>query len=110
MDKDEINEVVMVGGSTKTPIVQQKVRDYFDGNVRVNCTFDPDTVVAYGATVYAGKLTGQAEGGFAADEITLTDVTPLNVGVIQTVEIPQNFLASIFCKADIKTEMVVFMR
>ena len=98
MDKDEINEVVMVGGSTKTPIVQQKVRDYFDGNVKVNCTFDPDTVVAYGATVYAGKLTGQTGGGVAADDITLTDVTPLDVGVLQSIKIEQGFLASIFSK------------
>lgn len=98
MDKDEINEVVMVGGSTRTPIVQQKVRDYFDGNVTVNCRFDPDTVVAYGATVYAGKLTGQTGGGVAADDITLTDVTPLDVGVLQSIKIEQGFLASIFSK------------
>ena len=59
MDKDDIHEVVMVGGTTKTPIVRQKIREFFGDGVIINIEIDPDTVVAYGATVYAGKLSGQ---------------------------------------------------
>jgi len=58
MDKDEIHEVVMVGGTTKTPRVREVIKEYFGDAVTMNTEIDPDTVVAYGATVYAGKLSG----------------------------------------------------
>jgi len=50
--------VVMVGGTTKTPRVREVIKEYFGDAVTMNTEIDPDTVVAYGATVYAGKLSG----------------------------------------------------
>ena len=60
-DKEDIAEVVMVGGSTRNKIVREKVQAYFGEETKMNTSIDPDTVVAYGATVYAGKLSGQGE-------------------------------------------------
>ena len=51
--------------------------------MRVNAEINPDTVVAYGAAIYAGKLTGQV-GDAEADEIVLNDVTPLPIGLLQS--------------------------
>ena len=82
MEKSDITEVVMVGGTTKTPIVQQKVAEYFDNAIKVNCEIDPDTVVAYGATVYAGKLTGQLSVHSLTNELVLSDVTPMPIGLL----------------------------
>jgi molecular chaperone DnaK len=69
----EVNEVVLVGGMTRMPAVQKAVKDLFgrDPNKAVN----PDEVVAVGAAVQAGALSGQI------DEVLLLDVTPLSIGV-----------------------------
>ena len=111
MEKDEIDEVVMVGGSTRVPIVRQKVREYFeqeeDNESFMPCQHDPDTVVAYGATVYASKLSGQ--GASAEDqginEIMLADVTPLTIGILQSTKIKKGFLANMFSKDEFTEEM-----
>ena len=93
----------MVGGSTKIPIIRQKVKEYFeqDGHEIIMPTnHDPDTVVAYGATVYAAKLSAQSD--MAEDqginEIQLSDVTPLSIGIMQSTKIEKGFLASVFSK------------
>ena len=64
----------------------------------MNITIDPDTVVAYGATVYAGKLSGQGDNAQdeGVDQIVLSDVTPLTIGVLKNVEKPQGFMARMF--------------
>ncbi|MEO1336632.1 MAG: molecular chaperone DnaK, partial [Myxococcota bacterium] len=69
----EINEVVMVGGSTRIPLIQEKVKAFFgkDPNRSVN----PDEVVAVGAAIQGGVLTGEAK------DIVLLDVTPLSLGI-----------------------------
>ena len=69
----EINEVVMVGGSTRMPLIQEKVKAFFgkDPNRSVN----PDEVVAVGAAIQGGVLTGEAK------DIVLLDVTPLSLGI-----------------------------
>ena len=56
----------------------------------MNITIDPDTVVAYGATVYAAKLSGHGEDAQdeGVDQIVLNDVTPLTIGVLKNVEVP----------------------
>jgi heat shock 70kDa protein 1/2/6/8 len=78
MDKRAVNEVVLVGGSTRIPKVQQLVSDYFGGK-ELNKSINPDEAVAYGAAVQAFILTGgqsaQTEG------LLLLDVTPLTLGI-----------------------------
>jgi molecular chaperone DnaK len=83
----EIDEVVLVGGSTRIPLVQQKVKDFFgrDPHKGVN----PDEVVALGAAVQAGVLAGDVK------DILLLDVTPLSLAIetlggVSTVLIPRN--------------------
>jgi molecular chaperone DnaK len=73
VDPRKIDEVVLVGGSTRMPKVQQLVRDYFgkDPHKGVN----PDEVVAVGAAVQGGVLTGEVK------DVLLLDVTPLSLGI-----------------------------
>ena len=85
--KNDINEVVLVGGSTRIPAVQQLVKEYTgkDPNQSVN----PDEVVAVGAAVQAGVLAGEVK------DIVLLDVTPLTLGIetlggVMTPLVPRN--------------------
>merc|ERR1712054_268707 len=75
MKKNEINEIVLVGGSTRIPKVQQLIKDFFNGK-EPNRGINPDEAVAYGAAVQAGILSG--EGG---QDLLLLDVTPLTLGI-----------------------------
>merc|ERR1712176_990692 len=76
--KDEIDEIVLVGGSTRIPKVQQLISEYFGGK-EPSKGINPDEAVAYGAAVQGGILSG--EGGDATSEILLLDVTPLSQGI-----------------------------
>ncbi len=69
----DINEVLLVGGSTRIPLVQQKVKDFF--NKEPNKSVNPDEVVAVGAAVQAGVLAGDVK------DVLLIDVTPLSLGI-----------------------------
>jgi molecular chaperone DnaK len=69
----EVDEVVLVGGSTRVPRIQQMVKDFF--GKEPNRTVNPDEVVAVGAAVQAGVLSGEVK------DILLLDVTPLSLGV-----------------------------
>jgi molecular chaperone DnaK len=69
----EINEVVMVGGMTRMPLVLQKVKEYF--GKEPNLSVNPDEVVALGAAVQAGVLQGDVK------DVLLLDVTPLTLGI-----------------------------
>jgi len=75
LKKNQIDEIVLVGGSTRIPKVQQLIKDYFNGK-EPNRGINPDEAVAYGAAVQAGVLSG--EGG---QDLLLLDVTPLTLGI-----------------------------
>ena len=72
---DEINNIVLVGGSTRALLVREKVADFF--GVSPMCSLDPDRVVAMGAAVQADILVGNKTG----DEMLLLDVIPLSLGI-----------------------------
>ena len=76
--KKEIQELVLVGGSTRIPKVQQLLKDYFDGK-EPNKGVNPDEAVAYGAAVQGGILSG--EGGDETKDILLLDVAALTQGI-----------------------------
>merc|ERR1712228_452204 len=73
LDKSNINEIVLVGGSTRIPAVQKLVE--IITNKKPNQTVNPDEVVAIGAAIQAGILAGEIK------DILLLDVTPLSLGV-----------------------------
>merc|ERR1711879_155809 len=75
LKKNQVDEIVLVGGSTRIPKVQQLIKDFFNGK-EPNRGITPDEAVAYGAAVQAGILSG--EGG---QDLLLLDVTPLTLGI-----------------------------
>ncbi len=87
ISKNDINEVVLVGGSTRIPAVQQLVKEYT--GKEPNQSVNPDEVVAVGAAIQAGVLAGEVK------DIVLLDVTPLTLGIetlggVMTPLVPRN--------------------
>ncbi|KAL3138505.1 Luminal-binding protein 5, variant 3 [Trebouxia sp. C0010 RCD-2024] len=78
MQKSQIQEIVLVGGSTRIPKVQQLISDYFGGKTPSKGV-NPDEAVAYGAAVQGAILSGASDK--ATDKIVLIDVAPLSVGI-----------------------------
>merc|ERR1712196_701263 len=78
MKKNEVDELVLVGGSTRIPKVQNLLKDFFNGKDS-NKGINPDEAVAFGAAVQGGILSG--EGGEEAKDLLLLDVTPLSLGI-----------------------------
>lgn len=90
MQKKDIDEIVLVGGSTRIPKVQQLVKEFFNGK-EPSRGINPDEAVAFGAAVQAGVLSGEQDTG----EIVLLDVNPLTMGIetvggVMTKLIPRN--------------------
>merc|ERR1712165_613703 len=78
LDKASIDELVLVGGSTRIPKVQKLLTDFFNGR-ELNKTINPDEAVAYGAAVQAAILTGDTSE--AVSDLLLLDVAPLSLGI-----------------------------
>ena len=87
LSADKVDEVLLVGGQTRMPLVRQKVKDFF--NKDPNQSVNPDEAVALGAAIQAGVLKGERQ------DVLLLDVTPLTLGIetlgsVSTPLIPRN--------------------
>lgn len=78
IDKGSIDEIVLVGGSTRIPKIQKLLQDFFNGR-ELNKSINPDEAVAYGAAVQAAILSGDKSE--AVQDLLLLDVTPLSLGI-----------------------------
>ncbi|XP_055686644.1 heat shock 70 kDa protein cognate 2 [Lutzomyia longipalpis] len=78
MDKGQIHDVVLVGGSIRIPKIQKMLQDFFCGK-SLNLSINPDEAVAYGAAVQAAILSG--DGSSQIKDVLLVDVTPLSLGI-----------------------------
>jgi len=78
MDKASVDEIVLVGGTSRIPKIQQLLSDFFNGK-ELNKSLNPDECVAFGAAVQGAILTGTADE--TANQLLLVDVTPLSLGI-----------------------------
>lgn len=78
ISKNQVDEVVLVGGSTRIPKVQSLIKEFFNGK-EPNRSINPDEAVAFGATVQAAIMTKQGTGSL--DQVLLVDITPLSLGI-----------------------------
>ncbi|KAL4230239.1 Heat shock 70 kDa protein [Mactra antiquata] len=78
IDKGKINDIVLVGGSTRIPKIQKLLQDFMNGR-ELNKSINPDEAVAYGAAIQAAVLSGDASE--AIKDVLLVDVAPLSLGI-----------------------------
>ncbi|XP_055299584.1 heat shock protein 70 B2-like [Sitodiplosis mosellana] len=78
LDKSKIDDIVLVGGSTRIPKIQSLLQNFFNGK-QLNLSINPDEAVAYGAAIQAAILTGSKDSKI--QDVLLVDVTPLSLGI-----------------------------
>merc|ERR1719337_737237 len=96
LTKKEVDEIVLVGGSTRIPKVQSLVKEFFNGK-EPSRGINPDEAVAYGAAVQAGVLSGEQDTG----EIVLLDVNPLTMGIETVGGVMTKLISSSFSRMDV---------
>ena len=80
ISKNDISEIVLVGGSTRLPMVRIFITRYFNGcEIKINDSINPDEAIAYGATLMAAKISKKKIG--ALSDFNLMDITPLSLGI-----------------------------
>ncbi|TPP65837.1 DnaK-type molecular chaperone BiP [Fasciola gigantica] len=77
LQRNQIDEVLLVGGSTRIPMIRKLVKEYFDGR-RINTSVNPDEAVARGAALQAAKMSGEQDE--LIKDLEMKDVTPLSLG------------------------------
>lgn len=80
VSKNNVDDIVLVGGSTRIPRIQELLSNFFGGK-ELSKKINPDEAVAYGASVQAAILSNSTSGNEKADEVLLLDVTPLSLGI-----------------------------
>nr|ULH81359.1 heat shock protein 70-5 [Cotesia chilonis] len=80
MEKKAVDEIVLVGGSTRIPKIQTMLQNFFNGK-QLNLSINPDEAVAYGAAVQAAILTGDGDKNSGLQDVLLVDVAPLSLGI-----------------------------
>ena len=93
IDKSKIDDIVLIGGSTRIPKIQEMLKEFFNGKELTNL-INPDEAVAYGAAVQAAVLNG--DKGKTIEDLVILDVTPLSLGImnIQSELLDLNFFLS----------------
>lgn len=101
MTKSDIDEVILVGGSSNIPKIQQLLSEFFNGK-KLNVTINPDEAVAYGASVKAALASGE----HTIEDITLADVVPLSLGLKNGLDDNMN----VFIKRNSRIPVTVFQK
>ena len=93
VDKSQVSQIIMVGGSSRIPAIQKRLTNYFEGRVKLNTQVKEDEVVAIGACLMAAKLKGVPN----IDIPTTQDVAPLSVGYAAKNQIDLPWYKRLFC-------------